>query len=599
MDQYISLPILSTILSIFLFVGSYQLGKILVSHLKLFQILRLISEPEFLYPVFGFVFLLVTLFPLTAFTNSAELILRSTAIFLIILSFFFFLNIKSLRFNSPFKQKDYLYYLLIIFVVLYFLLSLSPLTSADVLDYHSGVALNILRFNKYTLFPEWFTGLQSGAGEVLIALGFSVGSEQFGSLVQFSSVLVFTGIILKFTKINKIFSSDYFIILTVLSCPVLIFLLSGNKPQIFYSSLIFICLAFNFVKFHNQKEIFKVYLIINVFLCCAVLGKFSFNLVGLIIWIYSTINFFNKTKNYQLFLIPIFIFFIMYFPFILWKYENLGGNIITYFFSPFPLHLPGYENFLNHNRGSQEIPFPNFLFYTTPSRFTEFLAANTLFLLIIILKFKTNKKILHVLYLSFFFIVISNLYASPSARYYLDVILWFSLAICFVKNLKLKNIFEYFFYPQIIVVFIVLIYSCYSFLPGSFSQKNYIKVKNNYAYMYSGMYWVNQNIPKGSNIIIMNRPISLYKEFSVSGGFNYFTDFEQSKFYKNLIKKYNLEYLVYFGSQLDLRHMNNCITEIYKKKENVGFHATRNPFNKGGNYNAYIFYFDQKRLDNC
>ena len=64
--------------------------------------------------------------------------------------------------------------------------------------------------------------------------------------------------------------------------------------------------------------------------------------------------------------------------------------------------------------------------------------------------------------------------------------------------------------------------------------------------MYSGMYWVNQNIPKGSNIIIMNRPISLYKEFSVSGGFNYFTDFEQSKFYKNLIKKYNLEYLVYF-----------------------------------------------------
>ena len=36
--------------------------------------------------------------------------------------------------------------------------------------------------------------------------------------------------------------------------------------------------------------------------------------------------------------------------------------------------------------------------------------------------------------------------------------------------------------------------------------------------MYSGMYWVNQNIPKGSNIIIMNRPISLYKEFSFQVG---------------------------------------------------------------------------------
>ena len=53
--------------------------------------------------------------------------------------------------------------------------------------------------------------------------------------------------------------------------------------------------------------------------------------------------------------------------------ENLGGTLINYVFSPFPLHLPGYENFLNHNKGSQEIPFPKFLIYTSLSRATEFL----------------------------------------------------------------------------------------------------------------------------------------------------------------------------------------------------------------------------------
>ena len=65
------------------------------------------------------------------------------------------------------------------------------------LDYHAGVALNILRFNKYILLPEWFTGLQAGIGEVLISLGFSVGSEQFGSLVQFTSIISISGILLK------------------------------------------------------------------------------------------------------------------------------------------------------------------------------------------------------------------------------------------------------------------------------------------------------------------------------------------------------------------------------------------------------------------
>ena len=44
--------------------------------------------------------------------------------------------------------------------------------------------------------------MQSGAGEVLIALGFSVGSEQFGSLIQFSSIITIAGIIINFAKKN-------------------------------------------------------------------------------------------------------------------------------------------------------------------------------------------------------------------------------------------------------------------------------------------------------------------------------------------------------------------------------------------------------------
>ena len=338
---------------------------------------------------------------------------------------------------------------------------------------------------------------------------------------------------------------------------------------------------------------------INLFICCAVLGKFSFNLAGSLIWIFSTINFFYKTEKIKILFIPVIIFLLVYLPFIYWKYYNLGGSLLTYLFSPFPLHLPGYETFMNHNKGSQEIPFPNFLFYTNLSRATEFLAANSIaFIILFFYSFK-NKNAQIIIFLSSIFILAANLYASPSARYYLDIILWLSLGILLLDNLKYPNIFKIIFLPQIILVLFVLAYSTIIFLPGAFSKNKYLKIKHNHAYMFSGMEWVNKNIPDESKIIIINRPIANYKNFAVSGNFNYFTTIKQSKYYKNLIKKYQIEYLIYFGNKPDLMHLNNCVSKIYKKKDKVGFHATRNPFNQGSFYNAYIYKFNNEKLPDC
>ena len=139
----------------------------------------------------------------------------------------------------------------------------------------------------------------------------------------------------------------------------------------------------------------------------------------------------------------------------------------------------------------------------------------------------------------------------------------------------------------------------YIFLPGAFLKDQYIKVKHNYAYMFSGLEWVNRNIPKNSKVIIMNRPISSYKSFADSGNFNYLTTPIESEYYKKLIKNYDIDYLIYLGSKPDLKHLKNCVSGIFKKKNNVGFFATRNPFNKGSSYNAYIYNFDNDKLPDC
>ena len=602
MENFILLPIQSTLISILLLFGCYELGRFISLKVKIQDTISKVSILEFQYCSTGIVFLLIVLFPITAFTDYSKETLKITAFFLSFLGvkfLFFSKNIFKKIIEKSKKEGDFFFYTLIILFVLYFFLALAPLTAADVLDYHSGVALNILRFGKYLLFPEWFTGLQAGIGEVLISLGFSIGAEQFGSLVQFVSILSITGIIIKKFDKNYIFSSKYLIVLIILTCPILIFLLSGNKPQIFFSSLIFLALSMSFSKINSRNQFIKTFLIINILLCTSVMGKFSFGLSAFLVWIVSVINLINKQNYKFIILIPLLIFLFQFYPFLLWKIENLGGTLINYVFSPFPLHLPGYENFLNHNKGSQEIPFPKFLIYTSLSRATEFLGLNTLLIIFLLFNFYKNKNIIFIFVITFLFIIISNLYASPSARYYLDPILWSVLGISFLKNIKLRKFFEYLFYPQILAVIIILLYSNYIFLPGALNKENYLKVKNNYGYMYSGISWVNKNIPDEAKVIIINRPIANYKDFAVSGGFNYFTNSEEARYYKKLIKNYKIDYLVYLGNAPDLMHLKNCVGEIYKFRENVGFHATRNPFNTGSYYNAYIFEFENNKLDTC
>ena len=598
MSLYIFSPFVSLVTSVILFFGCFETGKILFTKFKIHQSIESVSIPEFQYTTIGIVIISILIFPLVAFTGYAEIVLRSIAFILLFLGIRFLFTSKYIFLKINFKNSDLYFYIYILVLTLYFFIALSPLTAADVLDYHTGMAINILRLNQYLLLPEWFTGLQSGHGEPLIALGLSVKAEQFGSLVQFSSLLSISGIIIKFSRDKLIYASKYFIILTILSCPILIFLLSGNKPQIFYSSLLFLSFSLNFTKNENIKTNIISYLIINILICICVMGKFSFNLTGALIWIYSTINFVKKT-NVKILLIPVLVFFMLFLPFIYWKFINLGGSIYGYFFSPFPLHLPGYETFLSHNKGSQEIPFPNFLFYTSLSRITEFLAMNPIFFVILLFYFKEKKEIQIILILSSIFIIISNTYASPSARYYLDIILWLTFAIILLNNVKLIKYLKILFFPQILIVLIILLYSNYNFLPGSFTVANYQKVKNRYAYLYSGFEWLNENIPDDSKILIINRPISLYKSFAVSGGFNYFTNKDESIYYKKLIKDYKLDYIAYLGNDENLMHLKNCTNGIYKKKKNIGYHATRNPFNRGGNYNGYIYYIDNNKLPNC
>jgi hypothetical protein len=70
------------------------------------------------------------------------------------------------------------------------------------------------------------------------------------------------------------------------------------------------------------------------------------------------------------------------------------------------------------------------------------------------------------------------------------------------------------------------------------------------------------------------------------------------------LKEQKPDFILFYGSENIYNYSSfnfkNCLNLLYVSKNNVGFHATRNPFNKGlENYNAYIYKFDYNKLPYC
>ncbi len=164
----------------------------------------------------------------------------------------FYLNIN----NQNYFQK-YIFAL----VILYLLISLCIPTSGDSVSYHLYVSNYIL---KHGIFPSNHFYLDSslaGSGELLNVFFISVNIIQFSSFIHFLGLVSMLGILINLVKKNKLSSlNSSFLILLILSSPVLIALISDVKPQFFYVCITVIAylFLFNFDKLQESKDLILV-----------------------------------------------------------------------------------------------------------------------------------------------------------------------------------------------------------------------------------------------------------------------------------------------------------------------------------------------------
>ena len=594
-------PFFGLLFSIILLLGLYQIGHLILKIRYIKNITETVSNAKYQKILFAVNFVLLVFYPLILYLPNLYYIpFLSITIF----TFGLFAVFKILKRYKNFFHKFniihfYEYIIYFIFFAL-FLLSLSPNTHGDSLGYHFIVAQELLFNGSYSTQLLNFDALLSGSGEIIIAIGLFFGSEQFGNLVQFSGLVSIFGIIKKIHDKKK-----YYYILLILTSPIILFLCSTAKPQLFHicSSAFVFSLYFlgNDMNLSINERRLKV-LISLIFLLSSVNAKLSFlissSLLGTYIFYYSIKN--NEIKFFIFISLVAVILF--YLPIIFWRYLNFGGYFYQYFLSPLPIHILGFEEFQRYLfRYGRQINFYNIF---VPKNFNEFSTSIGIgFFYLFLLNLKNfYSRITFIMVIVYLLIIYK--FAQFTGRSFLEPLIWIIIIIArYGTSIEIK-FFEYACKAQAIVVTLGILYGVCSIFPGSLSENFRDIVLRNNASGYSLFQWANSKLTNKDAVISIHKSISLGNSNYISANFSTWVDFNnpKSKIYTDEILSKKPKYLLTFGFQKEkpwLLNFENCVDELVHYKDNVGKFEARNPFNRGNSYHGFIYKFKSYDFPNC
>ena len=588
-ETFLYSPIFSLVIGILLFLGLMSFGSFFLSFLFKKDIsnnnLFLLHSPLIATNVLLFCF-----FPLASLGLLNSNILKITSYLLLILSIHFIINIFRISFVGITKYK-----ILILILILYFLLCLAPFTHADTLGYSLKSAVNLIDTGSFskTLLPMHVKA--EGAGEILIALSLISGTEQFANLIQYGG---FLSIIASFFYLKKKY--NYFLLLSVISTPVFIFLLSSPKPQLLLIANIVFIFSYLFEKKLDLSKRNKIFFIFTAMLAINFLSKFSYILSSVFLFIYLSYKLVSK-DNYKYALASlILVFFILILPDYYFSYQNFSISILDYIQSPMPVNIVAFKQVTivlkNISEGSRIIP----LWLVVPKSLgmiSTTIGPAILFFLL----FKLRKLNIYYLFISLFFIIVLIL-GQATSRFLFEgfVILQFLLVCSEFRHKKYLIFFKNYIKLQSLACIGILIFLVFNLTPGAFSYKTRDQVMMNNANGYSLIKWANKNIDKNDKIISTNRSLSLFNVPAYYLVMLQYIDFSNSssEIFSKFIREKKVNKIL-IQSNVNPGKFYNCRGKLLASKKNAGSLKGRNPFNVSKPYDASIYEFDYSNFPKC
>ena len=201
-------------------------------------------------------------------------------------------------------------------------------------------------------------------------------------------------------------------------------------------------------------------------------------------------------------------------------------------------------------------------------------------------------------------IVVSILYfffSQAVGRMYYEILLWFSLCIVFQAKFRIGiQTLIFFLFTSNFIVFLLIVFGIYNLGPSLLSNKLRKEVMMNNAYQYQAANWVNENIDKGKLVITNMRSVALLNANVIPMDYlNFNIPSEGLEEYTNFIKEKKINYLILLNFTEKYHYLFKNCTEIKRFSSPAFTNATRNPFNRVGEYYVTIIEFDMNRATSC
>ncbi len=489
--------------------------------------------------------------------------------------------------------------------------SLASVTNADSLDYHIGVAISLLNNGSFPVIPEWFHSRLAGNGEVLNALGLSVGAEQFGSLLQFAGVIAITGLLIKSELPEKIIKDKYdpriVLALAAASVPVLLFLVSAPKPQFLQVSMTSLAVALVFYPSRHkltQRATISGYALVCLLIMTASQAKFSFMLSGGVIGISSFYVMIRRKLFMPAILISLLSAALVLGPAMLWKYCHFGGSLLDTLFMIFPGNWPGYDSFelSLRNYSESSLIFP--LSVLVPSGIGSISTIIGVGLFVTLwLRPGRNPWIWGMLAMSLFVTLLGAILGQKSSRFFLEPYYWMLMAVsispAIIRSGAPLSWIKWPIAMQAIMIIGLWLFGAIMLSPSALSQGMRDKIMKSSADGYTVMQWADEVLPIDAVLLSNHRSKALAPRDVVSMDWSDYmrSDTKEAMPYLLRIKNRKVTHVLITGDLANAK-LKGCFGKLvagpsYARK------AVRNPFNHGEPYPAWIYEFNSGDLPDC
>lgn len=497
------------------------------------------------------------------------------------------------------------------------LLALGPVTEADSLDYHVGVALSILNTGIFPFTPEWFHSRLAGSGEVLIALGLSIGAEQFGSLLQYSGVLGIAGIFRHGFMPSDPAMRDptdqwrRIITLVAVSSPVFLAWVASPKPMLLPVAMTTAALALTVsilavnrkgAEFSRPRNAFALTCLLVM---AASVMKMNFLMSGAIVGFAAFGYMIRHRQTVPALTLGIIGVLLIMAPPVVWKHIHFGGSLIDALLTPFPGRWPGTEAFekaLRTYRDTQ-VYFPlSLILPSGPGTATTTLGLGLAISAAALWAPKNSQTVIFVASAAFV-AVLGTVLGQKNARFFLEPYLWLLMATAIQWRPSSARVVRWVsgaIVIQSILVLAMIGVGIVTLTPGAVSAALRDETMNRHANGHATMRWVDSVLPRDAHLIVEPRSIALAPRFVISNDWRNYVSFgtKEAQIYTDTIKEQRPDFMLIRVGLGERPILSDCVQEEYAGPFRTE-EATRNPFNSGIRYDAWILRIDSSKPLRC